>query len=589
MQAAKYNSKLIIMNLEEAEKEEKKSLNFIEAKVEEDLRNGKNDGRVQTRFPPEPNGYLHIGHAKAICLDFGIAQQYGGVCNLRFDDTNPTKENMEYVDAIKEDIQWLGYQWGNEYYASDYFQQQLWDFAIRLIKEGKAYIDEQSSEEIAAQKGTPTQPGVDSPYRNRPVEESLELFNKMNAGEIEEGRMVLRAKIDMANPNMHFRDPIIYRVVKTPHHRTGTKWNAYPMYDFAHGQSDYFEGVTHSLCTLEFVVHRPLYDYFIDEVKEGKDLDDHRPRQTEFNKLNLNYTLMSKRNLLILVKEGVVNGWDDPRMPTICGFRRRGYTPESIHLFIDKIGYTTYDALNDFALLESSVREDLNARATRVSAVINPVKLVITNYPEGKTEELEAINNPEDASAGSHNITFSRELWIEREDFMEDAPSKYFRLSPGKEVRLKNAYIVKCTGCKKDENGVVTEVYAEYDPLTRSGMPDANRKVKGTIHWVSQAHCIKSEVRLYDRLWTVENPRDELARLQNEGNSPIEAMRKMMNPNSLEIRQECYVETFLANAKPLDHFQFQRLGYFTIDKDSTPEHLVFNKTVGLKDTWAKSK
>ena len=588
MQAAKYNSKLIIMNLEEAEKEEKKSLNFIEAKVEEDLRNGKNDGRVQTRFPPEPNGYLHIGHAKAICLDFGIAQQYGGVCNLRFDDTNPTKENMEYVDAIKEDIQWLGYQWGNEYYASDYFQQ-LWDFAIRLIKEGKAYIDEQSSEEIAAQKGTPTQPGVDSPYRNRPVEESLELFNKMNAGEIEEGRIVLRAKIDMANPNMHFRDPIIYRVVKTPHHRTGTKWNAYPMYDFAHGQSDYFEGVTHSLCTLEFVVHRPLYDYFIDEVKEGKDLDDHRPRQTEFNKLNLNYTLMSKRNLLILVKEGVVNGWDDPRMPTICGFRRRGYTPESIHLFIDKIGYTTYDALNDFALLESSVREDLNARATRVSAVINPVKLVITNYPEGKTEELEAINNPEDASAGSHNITFSRELWIEREDFMEDAPSKYFRMSPGKEVRLKNAYIVKCTGCKKDENGVVTEVYAEYDPLTRSGMPDANRKVKGTIHWVSQAHCIKSEVRLYDRLWTVENPRDELARLQNEGNSPIEAMRKMMNPNSLEIRQECYVETFLANAKPLDHFQFQRLGYFTIDKDSTPEHLVFNKTVGLKDTWAKSK
>lgn len=588
MQAAKYNSKLIIMNLEEAEKEEKKSLNFIEAKVEEDLRNGKNDGRVQTRFPPEPNGYLHIGHAKAICLDFGIAQQYGGVCNLRFDDTNPTKENMEYVDAIKEDIQWLGYQWGNEYYASDYFQQ-LWDFAIRLIKEGKAYIDEQSSEEIAAQKGTPTQPGVDSPYRNRPVEESLELFNKMNAGEIEEGRMVLRAKIDMANPNMHFRDPIIYRVVKTPHHRTGTKWNAYPMYDFAHGQSDYFEGVTHSLCTLEFVVHRPLYDYFIDEVKEGKDLDDHRPRQTEFNKLNLNYTLMSKRNLLILVKEGVVNGWDDPRMPTICGFRRRGYTPESIHLFIDKIGYTTYDALNDFALLESSVREDLNARATRVSAVINPVKLVITNYPEGKTEELEAINNPEDASAGSHNITFSRELWIEREDFMEDAPSKYFRLSPGKEVRLKNAYIVKCTGCKKDENGVVTEVYAEYDPLTRSGMPDANRKVKGTIHWVSQAYCIKSEVRLYDRLWTVENPRDELARLQDEGNSPIEAMRKMMNPNSLEIRQECYVETFLANAKPLDHFQFQRLGYFTIDKDSTPEHLVFNKTVGLKDTWAKSK
>ena len=580
------------MNSEEAEKEEKKSLNFIEAKVEEDLRNGKNAKRIQTRFPPEPNGYLHIGHAKAICLDFGIAKNYGGVCNLRFDDTNPTKENMEYVDAIKEDIQWLGYQWGNEYYASDYFQQ-LWDFAIELIKRGKAYIDEQSSEEIAAQKGTPTQPGTESPYRNRPVEESLELFNKMNAGEIEEGKMVLRAKIDMANPNMHFRDPIIYRVVKTPHHRTGTKWNAYPMYDFAHGQSDYFEGVTHSLCTLEFVVHRPLYDLFVDWLKEirgeGDNMDDNRPRQTEFNKLNLNYTLMSKRNLLILVKEGVVNGWDDPRMPTICGFRRRGYTPESIHKFIDKIGYTTYDALNDFALLESSIREDLNARATRVSAVINPVKLVITNYPEGQTEELEAINNPEDESAGSHKIEFSRELWIEKEDFMECPPNKYFRLTPGKEVRLKNAYIVKCTGCKKDENGEVVEVYAEYDPLTRSGMPEANRKVKGTIHWVSQAHCIKAEVRLYDRLWNVENPRDELARLQDEGNTPIEAMRKMMNPNSLEIRTECYVEKYLADAKPLDHFQFQRIGYFTVDKDSTPEHLVFNRTVGLKDTWSKKE
>ena len=579
------------MNLEEAEKEEKKSLNFIEAKVEEDLRNGKNGKRIQTRFPPEPNGYLHIGHAKAICLDFGIAKNYSGVCNLRFDDTNPTKENMEYVDAIKEDIQWLGYQWGNEYYASDYFQQ-LWDFAIELIKRGKAYIDEQSSEEIAAQKGTPTQPGTESPYRNRPIEESLELFNKMNSGEIEEGKMVLRAKIDMANPNMHFRDPIIYRVVKTPHHRTGTKWNAYPMYDFAHGQSDYFEGVTHSLCTLEFVVHRPLYDLFVDWLKEirgeGDNMDDNRPRQTEFNKLNLNYTLMSKRNLLILVKEGVVNGWDDPRMPTICGFRRRGYTPESIHKFIDKIGYTTYDALNDFALLESSIREDLNARATRVAAVVNPVKLVITNYPEGQTEELEAINNPEDESAGSHKIEFSRELWIEKEDFMECPPNKYFRLTPGKEVRLKNAYIVKCTGCKKDENGEVVEVYAEYDPLTRSGMPEANRKVKGTIHWVSQAHCIKAEVRLYDRLWNVENPRDELARLQDEGNTPIEAMRKMMNPNSLEIRTECYVEKYLADAKPLDHFQFQRIGYFTVDKDSTPDHLVFNRTVGLKDTWSKT-
>ena len=572
-------------------KEEKKSLNFIEAKVEEDLANGKNGGRVQTRFPPEPNGYLHIGHAKAICLDFGIAAQHGGVCNLRFDDTNPTKENMEYVDAIKEDIQWLGYQWGNEYYASDYFQQ-LWDFAIELIKRGKAYIDEQSSEEIAAQKGTPTQPGIESPYRNRPVEESLDLFNKMNNGEIGEGKMVLRAKIDMANPNMHFRDPIIYRVVDTPHHRTGTKWHAYPMYDFAHGQSDYFEGVTHSLCTLEFVVHRPLYDLFVDWLKEirgeGDNMDDNRPRQTEFNKLNLNYILLSKRNLLVLVNEGLVSGWDDPRMPTICGFRRRGYTPSGIHKFIDKIGYTTYDALNDFALMESAIREDLNATANRVAAVVNPVKLVITNYPEGQIEEMEAINNPEDETAGSHKIAFSRELWIEKEDFMEDAPKKYFRMTPGNEVRLKNAYIVKCTGCKKDENGEVVEVYAEYDPDTKSGMPGANRKVKGTIHWVSCERCLEAEVRMYDRLWKVENPRDELARLQGEGKTPLEAMKEMMNPNSLEIRPVCYVEEYLADAKPLDHFQFQRIGYFTVDKDSTPGHLVFNRTVALKDTWAKT-
>jgi glutaminyl-tRNA synthetase len=578
-------------NPEEEKVTEKKSLNFIEAKVEEDLANGKNGGRVQTRFPPEPNGYLHIGHAKAICLDFGIAAQHGGVCNLRFDDTNPTKENMEYVDAIKEDIQWLGYQWGNEYYASDYFQQ-LWDFAIELIKRGKAYIDEQSSEDIAAQKGTPTQPGIESPYRNRPIEESLELFHKMNNGEIGEGKMVLRAKIDMANPNMHFRDPIIYRVVDTPHHRTGTKWHAYPMYDFAHGQSDYFEGVTHSLCTLEFVVHRPLYDLFIDWLKEirgeGDNMDDNRPRQTEFNKLNLNYILLSKRNLLVLVNEGLVSGWDDPRMPTICGFRRRGYTPSGIHKFIDKIGYTTYDALNDFALMESAIREDLNATATRVAAVVNPVKLVITNYPEGQVEEMEAINNPEDETAGSHKIAFSRELWIEKEDFMEDAPKKYFRMTPGNEVRLKNAYIVKCTGCKKDENGEVVEVYAEYDPDTKSGMPGANRKVKGTIHWVSCEHCLQAEVRMYDRLWKVENPRDELARLQNEGKTPLEAMKEMMNPNSLEVRPECYVEEYLADAKPLDHFQFQRIGYFTVDKDSTEDHLVFNRTVALKDTWAKT-
>ena len=569
------------------EEEGKKNLNFIEAAVEKDLAEGKNGGRVQTRFPPEPNGYLHIGHAKAICLDFGIAERHGGICNLRFDDTNPTKEDEEYVEAIKEDIQWLGYQWGNIYYASDYFQQ-LWDFAIRLIEEGKAYIDEQTSEQIAQQKGTPTQPGIESPYRNRPIKESLALFKKMNTGEIAEGAMVLRAKIDMANPNMHFRDPIIYRVVNHPHHRTGTTWKAYPMYDFAHGQSDFFEGVTHSLCTLEFVVHRPLYDLFIDWLKEGEDLNDNRPRQTEFNKLNLSYTLMSKRNLLTLVKENLVNGWDDPRMPTICGFRRRGYSPESIRKFIDKIGYTTYDALNEFALLESAVREDLNARAIRVSAVINPVKLIITNYPEGQVEELEAINNPEDPEAGSHTIEFSRELWMEREDFMEDAPKKYFRMTPGQEVRLKNAYIVKCTGCKKDENGEITEVYCEYDPNTRSGMPDANRKVKGTLHWVSCAHCQKAEVRLYDRLWKVENPRDELAAIREEKNcSPLEAMKEIINPNSLEIRKNCYVEKFVATLPKLSYLQFQRIGYFNIDSESTPDNLVFNRTVGLKDTWSK--
>ena len=569
------------------EEEGKKNLNFIEAAVEKDLAEGKNGGRVQTRFPPEPNGYLHIGDAKAICLDFGIAERHGGICNLRFDDTNPTKEDEEYVEAIKEDIQWLGYQWGNIYYASDYFQQ-LWDFAIRLIEEGKAYIDEQTSEQIAQQKGTPTQPGIESPYRNRPIEESLALFKKMNTGEIAEGAMVLRAKIDMANPNMHFRDPIIYRVVNHPHHRTGTTWKAYPMYDFAHGQSDFFEGVTHSLCTLEFVVHRPLYDLFIDWLKEGEDLNDNRPRQTEFNKLNLSYTLMSKRNLLTLVKENLVNGWDDPRMPTICGFRRRGYSPESIRKFIDKIGYTTYDALNEFALLESAVREDLNARAIRVSAVINPVKLIITNYPEGQVEELEAINNPEDPEAGSHTIEFSRELWMEREDFMEDAPKKYFRMTPGQEVRLKNAYIVKCTGCKKDENGEITEVYCEYDPNTRSGMPDANRKVKGTLHWVSCAHCQKAEVRLYDRLWKVENPRDELAAIREEKNcSPLEAMKEIINPNSLEIRKNCYVEKFVATLPKLSYLQFQRIGYFNIDSESTPDNLVFNRTVGLKDTWSK--
>ncbi|MBO5205853.1 MAG: glutamine--tRNA ligase/YqeY domain fusion protein [Prevotella sp.] len=566
--------------------EEKKSLNFIEQIVVKDLSEGKNDGRVQTRFPPEPNGYLHIGHAKAICLDFGMAEKYNGICNLRFDDTNPTKEDMEYVDAIKEDIKWLGFHWANEYYASDYFQQ-LWDFAVELIKEGKAYIDEQTAEQIAEQKGTPTQAGTNSPYRDRPIEENLELFEKMNSGELEEGSMVLRAKIDMASPNMHFRDPIIYRIVKTPHHRTGDKWKAYPMYDFAHGQSDYFEGVTHSLCTLEFVPHRPLYDLFIDWLKKGEDLGDHRSRQYEFNKLNLNYTLMSKRNLLLMVNEKMVSGWDDPRMPTLCAFRRRGYSPESIRKFVDKIGYTTFDALNEFSLLESAVREDLNQRATRVSAVINPVKLIITNYPEGQVEEMEAVNNPEDETAGTHKIEFSRELWIERDDFMEDAPKKFFRLSIDKEVRLKNAYIIKCTGVKKNDAGEIEEIYAEYDPTSKSGMEGANRKVKGTLHWLSCAHCLPAEVRMYDRLWKVENPRDELARLQKEGMTPKEAMAQMMNPDSLHVLNNCYVEKFVQDMPTLTYLQFQRIGYFNVDPDSTAQHLVFNKTVGLKDSWKK--
>ena len=554
---------------------EKAYLNFIEQIVARDLADGKNDGRLQTRFPPEPNGYLHIGHAKAICMDFGVAQKFGGVCNLRFDDTNPQKEDTEYVDSIKEDIEWLGFKWGNIYYASDYFQQ-LWDFAVRLIKEGKAYVDEQTSEEIAQQKGTPTQAGTESPFRNRPIEESLALFEKMNSGELPEGSMVLRAKIDMANPNMHFRDPIIYRIINKEHHRTGTKWKAYPMYDFAHGQSDYFEGVTHSICTLEFVPHRPLYDYFIDELKEGNDLEDHRPRQYEFNRLNLTYTVMSKRKLLALVKEGLVDGWDDPRMPTVCGLRRRGYSPEAVRKFVDMIGYTKFDALNDYAMLEAAAREDLNARSLRVSAVLNPVKLIVTNYPEGQTEEMEAVNNPENEADGTHTITFSRELWIEREDFMEDAPKKFFRMVPGKEVRLKNAYIVKCTGCKKAADGTIEEIYCEYDPESRSGLEGANRKVKGTLHWVSAAHCLPAEVRLYDRLFNVENP-----------SADERDFRELLNPDSLTVLPNCYVEKYVAEQTATRYLQFQRIGYFTYDKHSTPEKLVFNRTVGLKDSWAK--
>ncbi len=559
--------------------EEKKSLSFVEQLVEQDLAEGKNSGRIQTRFPPEPNGYLHIGHAKAICMDFGVAENYNGVCNLRFDDTNPSKENNEYVENILNDISWLGFKWGNVYYASDYFEK-LWDFALWLINNGHAYIDEQTAEQIAEQKGTPTTPGTASPYRDRPVDENLELFKKMNTPEAVEGSMVLRAKLDMANPNMHFRDPIIYRIIHTPHHRTGTKWHAYPMYDFAHGQSDFFEGVTHSICTLEFVPHRPLYDKFVDFLKEMRgeteNIHDFRPRQIEFNRLNLTYTVMSKRKLLALVNEKKVSGWDDPRMPTLSGMRRRGYSPESIRNFIDSIGYTKFDALNDFALLEAAVRDDLNKRSIRVSAVLNPVKLVITNYPDGEIEEMVAINNPENENDGTHTIAFSKNLWIEREDFMEDAPKKFFRLTPGKEVRLKNAYIIKCTGCTKDENGNVTEIQAEYDPLSKSGLEGANRKVKGTLHWVSADRCRKAQVRVYDRLFNVENP-----------SADERDFRELLNPDSLLTNDNCYVEEYAAERKPGEYLQFQRIGYFMADLDSTTENLVFNKTVGLKDTWAK--
>lgn len=565
---------------EENEKEEKRSMSFVEELINKDLQEGKNHGHIQTRFPPEPNGYLHIGHAKAICMDFGAAEEFGGVCNLRFDDTNPSKENTEYVENILNDIQWLGFKWGHIYYASDYFQK-LWDFAIWMIQQGHAYVDEQTSEQIAAQKGTPTTPGTPSPYRDRPVEESLRLFNHMNTAKAVEGSMVLRAKLDMANPNMHFRDPVIYRIIQTPHHRTGTRWHCYPMYDFAHGQSDYFEGVTHSICTLEFVPHRPLYNKFIDYLKEydgtaAEALDDNRPRQIEFNRLNLTYTVMSKRKLHALVDEHLVNGWDDPRMPTLCGMRRRGYSPESIKAFIQSIGYTKFDALNDMALLEAAVREDLNKKATRVSAVIDPIKLILTNYPEGRTEEMVAINNPEDETAGSHTISFSRNLWIERADFMEDAPKKFFRMTPGKEVRLKNAYIVRCAGCTKDADGNIIEIQAEYDPDSKSGMPGANRKVKGTLHWVNADNCVKAEVREYDRLFNVENP-----------SADDRDFRELLNPNSLHVYKDCYVERFAAAMKPGQYLQFQRTGYFMADPDTTDDAPVFNKTVGLKDIWAK--
>ena len=561
------------------ENEEKKSLSFVEQMVEGDLAAGKNGGRIQTRFPPEPNGYIHIGHAKAICMDFGVAEKFGGTCNLRFDDTNPTKENTEYVENIMNDIKWLGFHWENVYYASDYFDK-LWDFAIWLIEKGLAYVDEQTSEQIAEQKGTPTQAGRPSPFRDRPIEENLRLFRQMNTPEAVEGSMVLRAKLDMANPNMHFRDPIIYRIIQIPHHRTGTKWHCYPMYDFAHGQSDYFEGVTHSICTLEFVPHRPLYDKFVDFLQEKEGQTAYRPRQIEFNRLNLTYTVMSKRKLKALVDEGLVDGWSDPRMPTVCGMRRRGYSAQSIRNFIKSIGYTKFDALNDYALLETAVRDDMNKKACRVSAVFNPVKLIITNYPEGKTEQMEAINNPENEADGKHTITFSRELWIERDDFMEVAEKKFMRLAPGKEVRLKNAYIIKCDEehpCDKDAEGNVTTIYATYDPETRSGQPGADRKIKGkTLHWLSCQNAVPAEVRLYDRLFSVENP-----------GADERDFRELLNPDSLTVLKNCYVEQYLTEKKPGDFLQFQRIGYFTLDESSKEDHLIFNKTVGLKDTWAK--
>ncbi len=546
-------------------------MNFIEEIVENDIQNRVNDARIQTRFPPEPNGYLHIGHVKAICMDFGIAEKYNGICNLRFDDTNPAKEDTEYVDSIQEDIQWLGFKWGAVYYASDYFQQ-LYDLAIRFIKEGKAYVDEQSAEEIAAQKGTPTEPGTESPYRNRPIEESLELFQKMQAGEIPDGKMVLRAKIDMANSNMHFRDPIIYRIITThPHHRTGTQWKVYPMYDFAHGQSDFFEGVTHSICTLEFVVHRPLYDYFLDQFVEG----DYRPRQFEFNRLNITYTVMSKRKMLQLVQEGLVAGWDDPRMPTVCGLRRRGYTPSAIHSFIDKIGYTKVEGTIDLGLLEHTIREDLKETAPRVCAIFDPIKLVITNY-EGTGETIITENIDKHPELGTREMPFGKELWIERGDFLEDADKNFYRLTPGgREVRLKSAYIVQCTGCEKDENGNVTTVYCTYDPESKSGTEGGNRKTKATINWIECNAALDVEARLYDRLFAVEDP-----------SASDKDFRELLNPDSLKV-VTCKLEGALKDAKPFDHFQFLKQGYFVVDPDSTSDHLIFNRTASLKDNWMK--
>jgi len=549
--------------------------NFIEDIIEEDLKQGKNDGRVHTRFPPEPNGYLHIGHAKSICLNFGIAAKYGGLCNLRFDDTNPTKEDVEYVESIKEDVRWLGFDWDDRlFYASDYFEQ-LYEYAVELIKAGKAYVCDLSPDEIREYRGTLTEPGKDSPYRNRSVEENLDLFRRMRAGEFPDGSRVLRAKIDMASPNLNMRDPVLYRILRATHHRTGDKWCIYPTYDFAHPLSDALEGITHSICTLEFEDHRPLYDWLIDNVSVPS-----RPRQIEFARLNLSYTVMSKRKLLELVKRGIVSGWDDPRMPTISGLRRRGYTPESIRTFCERIGVAKANSVVDIALLEHCVREDLNRRAQRVMAVLRPLRVVIDNYPKDKVEWLEAVNNPEDPSMGTRKVPFSRVLYIERDDFKEDPPPKFYRLAPGREVRLRYAYFIKCTGVVKDEKtGEVTELHCTYDPDTLGGSAPDGRRVKATLHWVSAAHALDAEVRLYDRLFTKEDPGAE------------EDFLACVNPDSLEVLTGCMVEPSLAGAAPGDRFQFERLGYFCVDPDSSrgvgERRLVFNRTVGLKDEWAR--
>ncbi len=549
---------------------DEKARNFLEEIIEKDIKSGKHEGRVLTRFPPEPNGYLHIGHAKSICLNFGLAKKYGGKTNLRFDDTNPTKEDVEYVDSIKEDIKWLGFQWADELYASDYFEQ-LYAWAQKLIEMELAYVDDQTQEEIRLGRGTVTQPGKESPYRNRSAEENLDLFARMRAGEFADGSRVLRAKIDMAHPNMLMRDPILYRIIHAHHHRTGDSWCIYPMYDYAHGQSDSIEKITHSICTLEFDVHRPLYDWFIEK------LEIFPSKQYEFARLNLTYTVMSKRKLLQLVQEGFVSGWDDPRMPTICGLRRRGYTPESVRTFAERVGVAKRDNVIDLSLLEFCVREDLNKKAQRRMAVLNPIKVVITNYPEDKVEEINAVNNPEDETAGKRAIPFSREVYIERDDFMEDPPKKFFRLKPDGEVRLRYAYLIKCNEVIKDDNGELVELRCTYDPESAGGTSSDGRKVKGVIHWVSAKHAVPAEVRLFDRLFQNEDPDDV-----PEGTD----WKTGLNPESLKVVKG-YVEPALHNAEPLDRFQFERLGYFSVDYDSKPNGLVFNRTATLKDTWAK--